>query len=92
MTATKSEKNFLLHSDEVLQFCQKEGIDLNKLRLCRIEKMFGEYVFGFPKKISGDTEWYLHEDLSTQPDIVLIIACNSNRITVRSTDKTYLIC
>ena len=94
MSVNGLEKNVLLDSIEVLKFCKSVGIDLNKLKSCRIEKMFDEYVFGLIKKNyddNEDPEWYLREDLSTQPDIVLVVACNDGKVVVKATDKTHLL-
>lgn len=54
--------------------------------------MFDEYVFGLLKKGYDDVpDWYLHEDLNTQPNIVLIVSCKDDEIVIKDTDKTYLL-
>ena len=87
------ERAVLLNCIEVIKYCKSVGLDLNKLKSCRVEKMFDEYVFGLLKKgyDDDDSDWYLHEDLSTQPDIVLIVSCRDDEIIIKDTDKTYLL-
>lgn len=86
------EKKVLLNCIEVIRYCKDVGLDLNKLKSCRVEKMFDEYVFGLLKKgYDDDSDWYLHEDLNTQPDIVLIVSCKDDEIVIKGTDKTYLL-
>lgn len=81
--------SMLLEYSNVFSFCIPElhnmiGFDQNK--------MFDEYVFGLLKKgYDDDSDWYLHEDLNTQPDIVLIVSCKDDEIVIKGTDKTYLL-
>jgi hypothetical protein len=90
MLSAKS-KAMLLGNIKILQYCKETGIDMDKLKSCRVEKMGDCYVFGLKREDQPepDPNDLLANDLATQPDIVLAVEPDEDgNMNFQTTSKT----
>jgi hypothetical protein len=88
---SEKSKAVVLGNINLLQYCKETGIDINKLKICRIEKMGDYYVFGLEKEKRPKSSQLipLDTDLETQPDIVLTMEPDENgNMHFQTTNKT----
>lgn len=67
-------KTIILGNINLIEYCNKEGIDLDILKKCRIETINKQFFFALQKENAPKMpEGYFGCDLRTQPDVVLIM-------------------
>ena len=90
----------IIDNIHILEYCQKEGIDLSILRQCNIEKMNikgmnEKFVFVLDKEDAPEIpegSCGLEFDLDTQPDVVLVVeADDEGNITFEQFPQTHRI-
>lgn len=90
MKLSEDTKYLVLGNIELLNYCNKCGVDINKLRKCRIDKMGNSFVFGYPKDNPPKSKQLipLDIDIATQPYVVLIVTVDDNRLNIETTKDT----
>lgn len=61
-------KHLVLGNTQLIDYCNRNKIDLTKLSQCNIERMGNKYFFVMPKKNIIPT---LDNDIASQPIVVL---------------------
>ena len=88
MRLSEQSKLLLFRNIDLMQYMNNNGLDMNKLKKCNVER-FGNncYVFGLSKNKHRE-DGLLDVGIASNPDIVLVLNIGDNDITVESTDKT----
>lgn len=89
MRLSDNSKLLLLRNIDLVKYINENGLDMDKLKQCNIER-FGTncYVFGLSKKKPDNGDGLFDIGLASNPDIVLILNVDNGKITIESTDKT----
>jgi len=75
-------KNVLLGNVQLLDYCNKQGIDISELSKCNIERMGSKYYFVLPKPGIRPT---MDNDRASQPDVVLTMDAHTDRFKFEQT-------
>ncbi len=79
-------KNIIIGNIQLIEYCNAQHIDLNKLQNCNIEKMGNTYFFVLSKRNVGDVS--MDDDIDCQPDVVLTMDVTDSVFQFNNTDKT----
>ena len=90
MRLNDSSKAIIFDNLNLIKYCNKSGISMEKLRKCIIEKMGDNYVFALQKENVPKSKNIipLDIDLDTQPDIVLIMKVDKGIYKFDTTGNT----
>lgn len=67
-------KSIIIDNIHLIEYCNKEGIDRDILKQCRIETINKQFFFGLQKEnIPELPKDFIGCDLRAQPDVVLIM-------------------
>ena len=90
MRISNTLKTLVLGNVHLIEYCNSTGIDLFKLKNCEIERMDNLLAFILEKENKPKSTQIipLDVDLATQPDPVLQIEVNSDKLNFHTTDKT----
>ena len=64
----KPTKSVLLGNIQLLDYCKRQHIDLDKLQMCNVERMGNKFFFVLSIGAKSPT---LENDIESQPDVVL---------------------
>lgn len=89
MRLSENTKLLLLRNIDLVKYINENGLDMDKLKKCNIER-FGTncYVFGLSKKKPDSVDGLFDIGIASNPDIVLVLNVDDGKITIESTDKT----
>lgn len=90
MRISNTLKTIVLGNTHLIEYCNSTGIDISKLKSCNIERMDNLLVFALEKENKPKSTQIipLDVDLATQPDPVLQIEVNGDKLNFHTTDKT----
>lgn len=92
MRLNSKNKAIVMGNVELLRYCQKKAINLDKIKTCEIEKMGDKFVFCLNKEDLPVplSEVLLEYDIVSQPYIVLIMwADEQGKIFFKETSDTF---
>lgn len=89
MRVSSTLKTLVLGNIHLIEYCNSMGIDLSKLKSCNIERMDNLLAFILEKENKPKSTQIipLDIDLVTQPDPVLQIEVNGDKLYFHTTDK-----
>lgn len=90
MRLSNTLKTLVLGNVHLIEYCDLTGIDVSKLKRCNIERMDNLLAFTLEKENKPKSTQIipLDIDLATQPDPVLQIEVNGDKLNFHTTDKT----
>lgn len=91
MRLKPASKAIVMRNIDLLNHCNKIGIDQTKFRECNIERMGTNFVFVLSKEGADKYKGtFLEHDIDTQPDIVLImkVSEDGDKVEFEETSKT----
>ena len=90
MRISNTLKTLVLGNVHLIEYCNSTGIGLSKLKSCNIERMDNLLVFTLEKENKPKSIQIipLDIDLATQPDPVLQIEVNDDKLYFHTTGKT----
>ncbi len=84
---SKQEKNIILGNVQLLNYCDNNNIDMQKLSDCDIERIGTRFIFVL-RKNNNNLEPTLANDIDTQPDIVLTMEVENKNFVFSETEFT----
>lgn len=90
MRVSDTLKTVVFGNKHLINYCESAKIDMFKLKKCNIERMDNTLVFTLDKESKPKSSQIipLDIDLATQPDPVLQMEIDGDRIEFYKTDKT----
>lgn len=90
MRVSDTLKTVVFGNKHLIKYCESAKIDMFKLKKCNIERMDNTLVFTLDKESKPKSGQIipLDIDLATQPDPVLQMEIDGDRIEFYKTDKT----
>lgn len=86
----EKERAIAMTNAVLLNYCQNNSVNMDKLHRCQIESLGGDYYFVLDKDNAPKSKQLipLDVDIATQPDVVLKLVYNGHRVEVETTEMT----
>lgn len=82
---SSAAKNLVLGNIQLIEYCDRNKIDLTKLNQCNIERMGNKYFFVMPKENVIPS---LDNDIASQPTVVLTMDTTQDVFTFENIEGT----